>query len=313
MPATPRANAEIYSPAERRFSYTGSLQAARVLHTATPLNDGRVLVTGGEQNGTGSLATAEIYTPSTGRFTYTRAMADRRQAHTATRLIDGRVLIVGGYDGVTRTALASTEIYDPVLDVFTPGRPLSVARQLHSATLLSNGMVLIAGGMSNTGVTVRAELYDPGTGQFIVTDDLQRARLLHQATLLADGRVLITGGAGATVNFDSVAEVEIYAPATREFTLIGSLNQPRQGHTATLLDTGEVLIAGGSPAYQSTVATDMIELFIPATERLIVAGFAQIPRERHTAHAARHRRRAAHRRPQPEPHPGRRAGRLHQL
>lgn len=276
-------NAEIYNPTTRRFSYTGNLQAARVLHTATRLDDGRVLVTGGEQSGTNSLATAEIYTPSTGRFTYTRAMADRRQAHTATRLSDGRVLIVGGYDGVTRTALASTEIYDPVLDLFTPGRPLSVPRQLHTATLLRNGMVLIAGGLSNDGVTTRAELYDPSTGQFSVTDDLQRARLLHQATLLQDGRVLFTGGAGATVNFDSVAEVEIYDPATREFTLIGSLNQPRQGHTATLLETGLVLIAGGSPAYQSTVATDSIELFIPTTERLIVAGFLQIPRERHTA------------------------------
>ncbi|HEX2573692.1 MAG TPA: kelch repeat-containing protein [Polyangia bacterium] len=276
-------NAEIFDPATRSFSYTGSLQAARVLHTATRLDDGRVLIAGGEQNGTDSLATAEIYSTATGRFTYTRPMGDRRQAHTATRLGNGQVLVVGGYDGVTRTALASTELYDPALDLFTRGRPLSVGRQLHSATLLQDGRVLIAGGMSNAGPTVRAEIYDPSTGQFVTTGDLQRARFLHQATLLADGRVLITGGAGSSVNFDSLAEVEIYDPATREFTIVGSLNQPRQGHTATLVETGLVLIAGGSPGYQSTVATDSIELFIPTTERLLVAGFLADARERHTA------------------------------
>jgi hypothetical protein len=54
------ASAELYNPATGTFTLTGSLNTARVGHTATPLNNGMTLITGG--NGGGAyLASAELY------------------------------------------------------------------------------------------------------------------------------------------------------------------------------------------------------------------------------------------------------------
>ena len=62
------AIAELFDPASEAFTPTGSLETARFGHTATLLNDGRVLVTGGRdetgQNGRVNytvLSSAELY------------------------------------------------------------------------------------------------------------------------------------------------------------------------------------------------------------------------------------------------------------
>ena len=47
------------------WKVTGDLVTARELHTATLLPNGRVLVAGGANNISGSLASAELYDPAT--------------------------------------------------------------------------------------------------------------------------------------------------------------------------------------------------------------------------------------------------------
>src|SRR5690242_9103536 len=77
--------------AGQSFSPTGSMNEARVQHTATLLDNGTVLVTGGSSN------TAEIYDPATVSWRYTlHAMAYSRVAHTAVKLSSGKVLLAGG-------------------------------------------------------------------------------------------------------------------------------------------------------------------------------------------------------------------------
>src|SRR5271157_3381726 len=57
-------------PASATFSYTsGSLNTARIRHTATLLTDGLVLMAGGEDAGGNPLASAELYNPATQTFT----------------------------------------------------------------------------------------------------------------------------------------------------------------------------------------------------------------------------------------------------
>src|SRR5262249_25075883 len=55
------------------FSLTGSMANARRTHTATLLNNGMVLVAGG-QNAGGVLSSAELYNPATGTFAAAAAM-----------------------------------------------------------------------------------------------------------------------------------------------------------------------------------------------------------------------------------------------
>ena len=73
------------------------MTSARDQHTATLLNNGKVLVAGGlSQQHPVVVASAELYNPATGTFTATGSMSNARYSHTATLLNNGKVLVAGG-------------------------------------------------------------------------------------------------------------------------------------------------------------------------------------------------------------------------
>src|SRR5262245_48072889 len=84
-----------------------------------------------------------------GFFAPTGSMGTMRSLHTATLLEDGRVLVIGGIlnRGLSASiALGSAELWDPATGTFSPAGSLAVARGMHTATLLQDGRVLVAGG-----------------------------------------------------------------------------------------------------------------------------------------------------------------------
>ncbi len=264
-------------PSSPGFSVSGSLHDARVAHTATLLNDGRVLVAGGGQgpdwlDGYDNVPGAELFDPVSGGFTPAGRFA--RQFHTGTLLPTGKVLLAGG-EGLLFTATSESELYDPVTGQFQTTGSLVAAREYHTATLLQDGRVLIVGGTrleDNRWVSLSdAEIYDPVTGTFSLTGSLNDARYEHTATLLPDGKVLITGGFGTQ---DGLASAELYDPATGVFTLTGSMSVKRTGPVATLLLDGHVLITG-------TESTP--ELYDPATGSFEPTGSMLVRRSWHTA------------------------------
>jgi len=253
--------AEIYDPTSGRFTPAGMSQ--RDFHTATLLSNGKVLLAGGEvalnNSSPSANGSAELFNPATGSFEPTGSMITLRESHTATLLRDGRVLIAGGLPLGGPTAVAVAEIYDPVSGQFTPTGHMVQPRYDHTATLLPDARVLIVGGM---GAPKTAEIYDPATGSFAPAGSINLERAAHAATLLRDGRVLITGG-GVTFGGGVDQRSEIYDPTTGSFTLItASMHEPRKYHSATLLDDGKVLVAGGLRQSGSISST---ELFDPTT------------------------------------------------
>jgi Galactose oxidase, central domain/Kelch motif len=124
---------------------------------------------------------------------------------------------------------------------------VNVARAAHTATLLPNGQVLVAGGEDTAGnVLNSAELYNPTTGKWTVTGDMANARRNHTAALLPNGEVLVAGGIGV-VNPQApcTATAELYNPSTGQWLTTSSMTTARFSQGMTLLQNGQVLVAGG--------------------------------------------------------------------
>src|SRR6185369_764773 len=133
------------------FSSISPMITARKYHTATLLNDGRVLMVGGDNiyNLDENTSSPEIFDPATKTYTTTltwtssqtttliNTLCSARMGHTGTLLSNGQVLVAGGYADVRIFDLA--ELYDPNSDTWKQSGKMKTPRSFHTATLLRNG------------------------------------------------------------------------------------------------------------------------------------------------------------------------------
>ncbi|HET6930495.1 MAG TPA: Ig-like domain repeat protein [Candidatus Acidoferrum sp.] len=256
--------AELYDSSAGTFAFTTqNLTAARFGATATLLNNGKILIAGGENNG-GVLNSAELYDPVADTFTATGNLNTARSGMSATLLGTGKVLIAGGSsDGTANGALDTAELFDPAgnsgAGTFTaisgPGSTLVANRWQPESALLPSGKVLIAGGQNSGGAFASADLYDPVANTFTASNhSMAQPRANGSAISLPNGMVLLAGGTTSQA-------VDLYDPDSDKFNTTGSLQQSDNGLIATLLNNGDVLVVGLTTAV--TPASDT-ELYAPS-------------------------------------------------
>ena len=295
----PLKSAELFHPATELFSTACNTRVARLeaLSSNIPLSvggslAGKILVMGGEfarTVGRNTIRphskTTELYDPVSGRFRAGPMMKGFAEDTTQVQLTDGRILIAGGekrapngIDAVVNTA----EVFDPSKKRFiatktplTSFRDFIAPAQIVGCGCANEGKILIAGG-SDTGddALTSAELFDPAALTFTATGRMNFARAGATASTLSGGRILIAGG--LDTNGNSLDTAEIYDPVAGTFALTTTafpatgtnMADSRAFHTATRLNDGTILLAGGEDDTNGGSAHQQLktaEIYDPST------------------------------------------------
>lgn len=248
----------------------GEMIEARRAHGLVRLQDGRVLLIGGETptDPPVPLSTIEIYDPRDETFkSFGAKLGTPRSRMEATVLPSGRVLITGGVDATG--GLSSAELIDPNTRSILALPDMITRRVEHTHTRLLNGRVLIVGGFAGpytpshpygfpasvispqpqpSSIANRAEIFDEASLTFTQLDNAP-ALAGHAASTLPDGRILITGGLtdtqGTPQAFDEAKGSFVFDPQTNQFGVTSDLPLGRAFHQQITLASGEVLVTGG--------------------------------------------------------------------
>ena len=287
------ASAELYDPSTGIWTPTASMTTPRVSHTATLLPNGKVLVTGGENDLVG-FSTAELYDPSAGTWTPTGSMNTPRVSHTATLInggpLSGMVLVAGGSSVCAGClpVLDSAELYDSSTGIWSYTGSTTLARAFggQSSATLPDGSVLVVGGVTCCPYHLfnEAETYDQVSQTWTPTD--AKMTTANGATiLLPDRRVLVAGGArGTQPNIVTVATAELFDFFAATWTGTGSMSTDRDAHRLKVLPSGQVLVAGGySGGFGVCNDLTSAELYDSSSGTWSLTGSMNVARNRFTA------------------------------
>jgi hypothetical protein len=262
------ANAEIFDSMANTWTTVPKMAYKRWYPTATPLHDGRILVTAGWQTTAHSNAgISEIYDPKTNSWTQLRNANNPFETYPFIyQLPDGRILHIGGSEYATDT---------DVLDINTQTWSVIDSRILDggSATMYAPGQFIKAGSASDSqdvgpasNTTFVLDMTQP-TPAWRQTSSMAYPRSFLNLTMLPDGNVLATGGetdknGGNIAN--AVYAAELWSPQTQRWNTMASMHVPREYHgTALLLPDGRVLESGMGADFGNVPDEKSAEFYSP--------------------------------------------------
>lgn len=248
-------------PKHNVFVRTGDMNYARSGHKSVLLNDGNVLLVGGntcEYSNNCQTATyvSETYYPKKMFNKFSIMTLKEMGIGNVTVLKNGKVLICGSLLYKTFTTnnkdTSICALFNSTVDTYNIVGSLNYPRHYNTTTLLQDGRVLIVGGGSGniSELISYSEIYNPKTNKIEIGPKMLYPRVDHQAILLKDGCVLIIGGKPHIA--------ELYDPKINKFVKIKNMNYPAYFLQTATLNDGRVLTVTGSKK------GEVMEVFDPA-------------------------------------------------
>jgi N-acetylneuraminic acid mutarotase/murein DD-endopeptidase MepM/ murein hydrolase activator NlpD len=253
------SSTEIYDPVADTFTAAAPMNYCRHGHQAVTLSDGRIMVISGYSETSSPIVTntVEIFDPKAAAWTVVAPLPSGRASFAATRLLDGNVLISGGYWATDANGLQAIYVYNLTTNTWTSMAPMLAPRENHIAITLPTGKVLMVGGNDGTAAIGFSELYDTSakpSGNSTVAGGISVGGWAANAVLLLDGNVWSAGGYSQLLAYSSsgyevcsagLPTAQVYNYLTNSWTDFSSMQISRFNASASLLPSGQVLVAGG--------------------------------------------------------------------
>lgn len=233
----------LWDPVTQTFTLTPTVAAPIFCSGQISLEDGRILVVGGDTGGAVGIKNTYIYDPVANTWTRTSDMVYARYYPALSKLSDGRVAIFSG--AISGSTFADKiEIYNPATGTTSVLNNIDTVQLYEQeyplAAHLPNGKILVMSG-ENGGV----QLFDPTASTWSGVNTLPLK--FGSAVQYRPGKTLMSGG-GASFGAASQTganTLDMNNP-TPNWQPTGAMNSARYFHNLVMTATGKVFAVGGT-------------------------------------------------------------------
>ena len=229
--------------------------------------DGKIYVVGGYPSTRESVDTVQVYDVAADKWELTTPYPTTIN-HASAVALDGLLYVIGGQTnaGGRRERSRYTDAvhaYDPKTRQWTPRAPMPTKRSAMAHDII-DGKLYVAGGRPPRGHDFA--VYDPKADKWTTLPALPTQRN-HMAAAAIDGKLYVVGGRfGGGFRSEITAALEVYDPATNQWTTRRPMSEARGGHNGILVKGCFHTFGGEHPTAGPSGVFPHHEVYNPKTD-----------------------------------------------